>query len=76
MSFSRTGSKLDGLQCGRAVATLMIVAFHANVFILPDRLLDGVKASRVFNMGYAGVELFFVLAASSRRSTPSSGRKV
>ncbi len=54
--------KLDGLQAGRAVAALMVVAFHANAFILPDRLYDGATAGRVFNMGYAGVEFFFVLS--------------
>ncbi len=54
--------KLDGLQAGRAIAALMVVAFHANAFILPDRLYDGATAGRVFNMGYAGVEFFFVLS--------------
>lgn len=55
-------ARLDGLQAGRAIAALMVVAFHANVFILPDRLYDGATSSRVFNMGYAGVEFFFVLS--------------
>lgn len=55
-------TRLDGLQAGRALAALMVVAFHANVFILPERLHDGLSASRVFNMGYAGVEFFFVLS--------------
>lgn len=54
--------KLDGLQAGRAVAALLVVAFHINVFILPDRLYDGAQAGAVFNMGYAGVEFFFVLS--------------
>ncbi|MEL6573349.1 MAG: acyltransferase [Pseudomonadota bacterium] len=54
--------KLDGLQAGRAVAALLVVAFHINVFILPDRLYDGDRAGAVFNMGYAGVEFFFVLS--------------
>lgn len=54
--------KLDGLQAGRAVAALLVVAFHANVFILPDKLYDGVTAGPAFNMGYAGVEFFFVLS--------------
>lgn len=55
-------SKLDGLQAGRALAALMVVAFHANVFILPNKLFAGATASPVFNMGYAGVEFFFVLS--------------
>ena len=54
--------RLDGLQAGRAVAALMVVAFHANVFILPDKLYDGATAGASFNMGYAGVEFFFVLS--------------
>ena len=58
----RPAGKLDGLQAGRAVAALLVVAFHINVFILPDRLYDGQQAGAVFNMGYAGVEFFFVLS--------------
>ncbi len=57
-----TRPKLDGLQAGRAVAALLVVAFHINVFILPDRLYDGINAGAIFNMGYAGVEFFFVLS--------------
>ena len=55
-------SKLDGLQAGRAIAALLVVAFHANVFILPDKLYGGATAGPAFNMGYAGVEFFFVLS--------------
>lgn len=55
-------SKLDGLQAGRAIAALMVVAFHANVFILPAKMYDGTTAGAAFNMGYAGVEFFFVLS--------------
>jgi exopolysaccharide production protein ExoZ len=58
----RAKAKLDGLQAGRAVAALLVVAFHANIFILPDRLYRGEAASRAFDMGYAGVEFFFVLS--------------
>lgn len=54
--------KLDGLQVGRAVAALMVVAFHANGFTLPDRFYDGERAARLFEFGYAGVEFFFVLS--------------
>ncbi|MEL6265481.1 MAG: acyltransferase [Pseudomonadota bacterium] len=54
--------KLEGVQAGRAIAALMVVAFHANVFIIPDRLSDGEHAGVLFNFGYAGVEFFFVLS--------------
>lgn len=54
--------RLEGIQMGRAVAALMVVVFHANVFFLPQRLYDGVSAGRAFNMGYSGVEFFFVLS--------------
>lgn len=56
------GARLDGLQAGRAVAALMVVAYHANNFILPLRLTDGAMAWSGFGMGYAGVEFFFVLS--------------
>ena len=61
-TFEAESGKLDGLQAGRAIAALMVVAFHANVFILPSKIFDGVGAGSVFNMGYAGVEFFFVLS--------------
>lgn len=54
--------KLDGLQAGRAIAALLVIVFHANIFILPHRLYEGASAGRIFNFGYAGVEFFFVLS--------------
>ncbi|MGB7243653.1 MAG: acyltransferase [Sulfitobacter sp.] len=55
--------KLNALQGGRAIAALMVVVFHANVVILPERIFkDGTQAWSGFNMGYAGVEFFFVLS--------------
>ena len=54
--------KLDGLQCGRAVAALMVAIFHANLFLLPAKFYDGQGAGAIFNFGYAGVEFFFVLS--------------
>lgn len=54
--------KLEGLQAGRAIAALMVAAFHINVFVLPARLFDGASAWPGFGMGYAGVEFFFVLS--------------
>lgn len=53
---------LKGLQCGRAVAALMVAVFHANVFLLPRNFYDGAGAWDGFNFGYAGVEFFFVLS--------------
>jgi exopolysaccharide production protein ExoZ len=55
-------SRLDGLQAGRAFAALMVTAFHANSYLLPDVLYAGRDAGSAFNMGYAGVEFFFVLS--------------
>ncbi|GAA6210043.1 acyltransferase [Cognatishimia sp. WU-CL00825] len=53
---------LNGLQCGRAVAALMVAVFHANVFLLPKNFYNGEGAGVGFNFGYAGVEFFFVLS--------------
>lgn len=50
------------LQVGRGFAAIAVVMFHANSFFLPERLHPGEIASRAFNMGYAGVEYFFVLS--------------
>ncbi len=58
----RNPAKLAGLQSGRAVAAIMVVLFHANVYLLPDVLHGGATAGRVFDFGYAGVEFFFVLS--------------
>jgi exopolysaccharide production protein ExoZ len=54
--------KLESLQALRAVAAIMVVFFHLHVYTVPvvlnhpDRLWAG------FGMGYAGVEIFFVLS--------------
>lgn len=53
---------LNGLQCGRAIAALMVAVFHANVFLLPKNFYNGEGAGAAFNFGYAGVEFFFVLS--------------
>lgn len=60
--FPKTKAKLGGLQAGRAAAAIMVVAFHANTFILPQKLFEGGTAALGYNMGYAGVEFFFVLS--------------
>ena len=59
---SRVRVRLDGLQAGRALAALAVAAFHANVYVLPDKLYEGGKSWSAFSMGYAGVEYFFVLS--------------
>lgn len=46
----------------RAIAAVIVVIFHANIFILPDRLYDGQNALDIFNIGYTGVEFFFALS--------------
>ncbi len=53
---------LDGLQFGRGVAALLVVGLHANDFYLPKRIYDGQQGLTAFNMGYAGVDFFFVLS--------------
>ncbi|WP_194134376.1 acyltransferase family protein [Salipiger mangrovisoli] len=50
------------LQVGRAIAAIAVVIFHANTFFVPQRLHGGDSAARIFDMGYAGVEYFFVLS--------------
>lgn len=55
---------LQSLQAGRAIAALMVVVFHIQVFYLPERLYPGQDnfLHPVTNMGYAGVEFFFALS--------------
>jgi len=50
------------LQAGRAIAAIMVVVFHAHAFFLTTKLYPGVVVSPLFNMGYSGVEFFFVLS--------------
>jgi peptidoglycan/LPS O-acetylase OafA/YrhL len=53
--------QLGSLQVLRAVAALMVVFFHLNVYTLPEvARTEPLWAG--FNMGYAGVEIFFVLS--------------
>ncbi|MFD2740027.1 acyltransferase family protein [Sulfitobacter aestuarii] len=53
--------QLQSLQAVRAVAALLVVMFHMNVHTLPDTL-SAPSLWRGFDMGYAGVEVFFVLS--------------
>ena len=53
--------RLNSLQALRGIAALMVVAFHLNVYTLPENL--GLNPTWPgLNMGYAGVEIFFVLS--------------
>lgn len=54
--------KLDGLQAGRAFAAWGVALFHANIFVVPDVYGLNQEAARVFGIGRAGVEFFFVLS--------------
>ena len=52
---------LKSLQAIRAIAALMVVVFHMNIHTLPDTF--GVRPLwSGLNMGYAGVDIFFVLS--------------
>ncbi len=53
---------LEGIQLGRGIAALLVVAYHVNDYLIPDRILNGVQGAAAFNMGYAGVDFFFVLS--------------
>lgn len=53
--------QLQSLQVIRAFAALIVVLFHLNVHTLPANL-DAPRLWDGFNMGYAGVEIFFVLS--------------
>nr|WP_108258703.1 acyltransferase [Mangrovicoccus ximenensis] len=59
---ARPERALTTLQAGRALAAIAVVAFHAHVFYLPERLHPGASISPIFDLGYAGVEYFFVLS--------------
>jgi peptidoglycan/LPS O-acetylase OafA/YrhL len=54
--------QLTTLQAGRAVAAIMVVLFHIEIFIFPDRLYPGSGIFEPFEIGYSGVEFFFALS--------------
>lgn len=54
--------KIQTLQVLRAAAAIMVVFFHAHSYMLPHKLEEGASVFRGFNMGYAGVEIFFVIS--------------
>ncbi|MEM9198626.1 MAG: acyltransferase [Pseudomonadota bacterium] len=53
-------ARLGGLQALRGAAAAMVVLFHLEVFVLPHFL--GLSLWDGLGMGYAGVEIFFVLS--------------
>jgi peptidoglycan/LPS O-acetylase OafA/YrhL len=61
-SASKRSVRLSTIQGGRGVAALAVALFHANVAILPLELYHGTQGPRLFDIGNAGVEFFFVLS--------------
>ena len=55
-------TRLGTLQVGRGIAALAVVIFHAHRYFIPEKLYPGETLFLPFNMGYAGVEYFFVLS--------------
>lgn len=55
------GGQLGVIQALRAIAAVMVVLFHMNVHTLPN-VLGSDPIWQGLNMGYAGVEIFFVLS--------------
>jgi len=53
---------INSLQLVRAIAALGVVVFHAHVYFITIKLYPNEPISSFFNMGFAGVELFFVLS--------------
>lgn len=54
--------QIDTLQALRAIAALMVLVFHLNIFTLQAGLGADGPLWTGFLMGYAGVEIFFVLS--------------
>jgi peptidoglycan/LPS O-acetylase OafA/YrhL len=54
--------RVDSLQLIRAVAALGVVIFHTHAYFITMKLYPNEPISSFFNMGFAGVELFFVLS--------------
>lgn len=54
--------RIQSLQIFRAFAAIMVVFFHAHSYMLPHKIEDGASVFKGFNMGYAGVEIFFVIS--------------
>ncbi|NDV99833.1 acyltransferase [Salipiger sp. PrR002] len=57
-----SAQRLTTLQACRAIAAIAVVAFHAHAFFLPGWVKPGEIVSPAFDMGYAGVDFFFVLS--------------
>jgi len=54
--------QLNFLQVLRGIAAVMVVLFHAHIYVLPHKIQEGKQIFLGFNMGYSGVEIFFVLS--------------
>ncbi len=57
----RAGDRLDALQALRAVAALLVVLYHIHAW-MPDLIGRPSPLWSGLSMGYAGVEIFFVLS--------------
>jgi exopolysaccharide production protein ExoZ len=57
-----SAQRFDSLQALRAVAAIMVVLFHLQVYTIPVVMGRGEGLWPAFAMGYAGVEIFFVLS--------------
>lgn len=51
------------LQCGRALAAISVLLFHANLTLALPKYL-GSETSRLFSSGFSGVYYFFVLSGT------------
>lgn len=54
--------KLTTLQAGRGIAALAVVFYHAHSHNLASKIHPGESVFRPFDIGYFGVEYFFVLS--------------
>jgi exopolysaccharide production protein ExoZ len=57
-----TSNQLVGIQMVRAVAAIMVAAFHAGHLFGPHSLINGPDFGLTFSFGYSGVILFFVVS--------------
>lgn len=62
MTSDPPAERLEGLQALRGIAALLVVLYHANRIYIPALYGEGTYAWAGYAMGYAGVEVFFVLS--------------
>lgn len=60
---SSAGTTLHSIQCLRAIAATIVVAFHAHIsFMSPGSPLFSLDESYIFGLGKVGVHIFFVIS--------------